>query len=477
MDPLDIKIVTTADTTGSKAAASSLNDVSKAAGKGTAAALAQGKAVNELGENFDKGAAAGRVFGDISRGNVLALGQLGAAIKAVGALLKTNLIGGLLTIGAIGATILLPIIQGFVQKKKAADDAANSVDAVTAAAKKLGEQRLDTLRAELDAIAGRADDALTALTAAITAANELADAQDQLDLAKIEADPSLSAEEKVTRRAAIAERAATRRSASAVAQAEGVVGIRRTARDEASRAETGAAANFTAASQPFARAREIEREIAANNAAARGGSRTVASAAARANVPLNAELSRLNDPKTKAANETALAEATKQLEAANKAALKSAEDLAAAEAEVARVRGQQKALAPIQEETRRVQTEAALVPARQADAAARADAAAEAAALFNTRAAAPGLQAGAQQVGRSGAAAKSPELFTAAKALNDAAAAAQEGGTTAEEAKALVEAAANLQAVFDKQKLESAALKASIATLAAQIKTLGKSAQ
>lgn len=466
-----IPIVTTADTSGAKAAASALDEVKKQTEKSADAAKVQSKAVNELGENFEKGAAAGRVFGEISRGNVLALGQLGAAVKAIGALLKTNLIGALLTIGAIGATILLPIIKGFMDKKKAADEAAKSVDSVTAAAKKLGEQELDTLKRELDAIAGRADDTLAALNAAIAAASELADAQDQLDIAKIEADPSLTAEDKVKRRADIADRAAARRSTTAINQAEGVVGIRRSARDEASAQESRAAANFNAASQPFERAKELERQIAENNARAKGGTRADAAAANAANIPLRNELAGLNDPQKKAAAETSLAEATKQLEAANKAALKSAEDLAKAEAEVARVRDQQKALAPIQSETRRVQAETQLLPAREADAAARQKAAAEADAQFSARAAAPGLQAGAQQVGRT---TQNPEIFDAAKALNAAAAAAIEGGTTSEEAKALIEAAANLEAAFKKRDQESAALKAAVAALTGKLAALGR---
>ena len=107
----------------------------------------------------------------------------------------------------------------------------------------------------------------------------------------------------------------------------------------------------------------------------------------------------------------------------------------------------------------------AIDAAKKADEAKRNADAEQAFNLFNARAAAPGLQDQAQNVGRSNAGRNDRELFTAAKALNDAAAAATEGGTTGDEAKGLVEAGKNLQAAFKARDIRSAALESAVADL------------
>jgi hypothetical protein len=192
---IDIKITTTANLAGAKGAAQALGEVNVQATKGAAAAQAQGKAVNELGESFDKGAAAGRVLGEVARGNVLALGQLGAALKAIGTLLRTNLIGGLITLGALAATVLLPLIKGFQDKKKAADAAGGAIDA--------NRQKMEELananKAAIDRIvadAALAADAYAELAGMIDAArrrqDELADAALAAKIAEIDAAEQLA---------------------------------------------------------------------------------------------------------------------------------------------------------------------------------------------------------------------------------------------------------------------------------------------
>lgn len=151
-DDVKIHIATTADTSGATAQAAALGDVNAQAKKGTEAAKDAGKATNELGENFEKGAAAGRVLGEVSRGNVLALGQLGAAIKALAALLRANLIGGLITLGAIAANVLLPIIKGFQEKKKAVEEDSAALDAN----KRKMEELAESNKAALEKIADSA---------------------------------------------------------------------------------------------------------------------------------------------------------------------------------------------------------------------------------------------------------------------------------------------------------------------------------
>lgn len=221
---LQIKITTSADTAAAKQAAGALNEVDQAAKRAgttqkktaeesTKAAQATGKAVNTLGEDFTKGAAAGRVLSEVMRGNVLAFGQLGAAIRALGALLKTNLIGTLFTLGAVAAAVLAPLIKGFIDTRK-------KIDETTDSAKALGQVKLDGLRRELDVLSGAASEAKMKFDLLQQSAAAIDDAQKALALAQIQSDPSLSAADKVTAAAGVEARFAARgtaRERSAVA--------------------------------------------------------------------------------------------------------------------------------------------------------------------------------------------------------------------------------------------------------------------
>lgn len=495
-DKLDIKISTTADTGGADRAAAALGKVTAATQAGAAQSKDAAKAANDLGENFDKGAAAGRVLGEVSRGNVLALGQLGAALKAIGALLRANLIGGLITLGAIGASILLPIIKGFQDKKKAVEDTGKALDAAKAAAQRLGEQRLETLGAELERISAAAQSTVQDLEASLAAAEKLAEAQDRLDLARIEADTSLTEEQRVGRRAAVAERAAARRSASAVSQAEGIVGARRGAAGEFGALETQAADRFTAAAR---RVDAIDKQLADANAliAATNAEFSRRVAEIQATTPagteqqarileLGAEIQArqapavatrdlLNSPQgqlQQAAARGELAAAEKALAEANAAALKSAQELTDAERNLSRVRATQEALAPIEAQTRAIETGRAATAARERDAARTREGARSAtleligsdAANSATRLAV-GLQGSA--AGRA-----DPAVKAAADSLRAAAQAAREGGATEAEAQALIDALIGVREVLAANGRTSATLQREIASLKSQVASL-----
>lgn len=149
-DPrLDIHIRTSADTSGAKAAASAVKQAGDAAKEAGKAAQQSARNVNELGENFDRGAAAGRVLGQALQGNVFALTQLGPAIKVIATLIKTSLLGALIALGAAAAQIVVPFVAGFRKKKEAIEGASASVDTLKQKLAELEKAARESLQAQL----------------------------------------------------------------------------------------------------------------------------------------------------------------------------------------------------------------------------------------------------------------------------------------------------------------------------------------
>lgn len=142
-----------------KGVAAGLDQVGNAAQKGSKATGEQAKQaqestkrLNELGEASEKGAAVGRLLGEVTRGNVFALAQLGSVLKATGAAVKTSVFGIVL----IGATALLNFLPGLIARLKGTkdevDETAKSADALAAAFEKAGKARGSALTAELENI-------------------------------------------------------------------------------------------------------------------------------------------------------------------------------------------------------------------------------------------------------------------------------------------------------------------------------------
>ena len=196
---LKIKITTTADTTGAKAAATALGEVTGATKKSSDASKEQGKRVNEMGETFEKASAAGRMLGEVATGNVAALGQFGAVIKAVGASFKAN---PLFMIGSLVAMMVIPVFKklsdGWEAQKKAAEEAGKAAEesmqkARDAIAKKATNALADAYK-EIETNAALALSQIEAVSQAVLAQT---DSEEAATLAEIDANDQLSNEEKL----------------------------------------------------------------------------------------------------------------------------------------------------------------------------------------------------------------------------------------------------------------------------------------
>jgi hypothetical protein len=195
---LEIKITTTADVGGVKQAEEAVKGLTSAAGNAAHGSGELGKEVKELGHQFHEAAGAGRVVAEVIHGNIGAIGHLGVAVKTIGTLLRTNLIGTLVTLGAVAAQVILPIIQGFDQAKKKIEDA-------TKASEQLAKTNLDSLQRQLTSAAEGADELRKKFEAAQSAKERLDNAEKAARLAGVRADTTLSEVDKVKQESAINE--------------------------------------------------------------------------------------------------------------------------------------------------------------------------------------------------------------------------------------------------------------------------------
>jgi hypothetical protein len=496
-DDLQIKIKTTADTTGAKAAASSLGDVSAAAGKGAVAAKDQAKGFSQLGEQAEKGAAAGRVLGEVMRGNVLALGQLGPVLKAVGEAFKTN---PLFLIGSIAATIILPVFAKISEgwKKQAADAkaAGDAVDESMQRARDAIAKKADNALAktydEIAEAAARAERYINAVTTARTAQT---DANEAVALAQIDANTSLSNEEKLLAKVKVQEdarraRAATqldildaKDTAAAKTAAETTAAIDPTRRQEANARTT---LQRVQARSPEAIKRELEENFRAEKSGNLKGDKIPELFQRRAD--LNAELARAEDTyaaQLKPAQDALAAATAKRIAAEEKAAeatAKAAEEKGINDLTRQTVAIQTAGASKVAEIT----TTAALPAAQAADARrqqAEDDAAVRDGLLTNVTTGAQRAGRGILAIGREARAAGNTEIAAAAKRALDAANATRDG-TTEAEAGEIAAAFQALEAALAAKNQESASLKALVKGIAAQVnqlagqqKTSAKSAQ
>lgn len=387
---VDIKIRTQADTAGAKAVASALGDVNAAA-KGSAKTIEDRlgdqakRSVEGLNRTFEG-------LGQAVQGGATGVRGLGNAIAGVfQALGKATWVGWVISgISLIIANLeKLKAMFGTTAEdtEAAAKRMEEALKMVREEARQLGEQKLDTLRANLDAIAAAAKQTYDDLGTALERAEELATAQDQLELSRIERDPNLSEEEKVRRRAAVAEGAAARKSATAVKLAEGEAERARTVQGGAAQQETAAAGEVARiqgvisarkkvvdeANAEIARSREqLKAELAdieKNDAALPGADSLITKGAKseayrRAQERERGAFSRRESITGEAgqvrgaALEAELAAALKQLDAANAAAIAGTEALIQAEKNLGAVR-EQRAKVDAVEKTRRDEEAAA----------------------------------------------------------------------------------------------------------------------
>lgn len=476
---VEIKIQTTADTAGAKAAASALDQVKVSTEKGGVAAKDTGKNVNQLGESYEKGAAAGRVLSSALQGNITSLGQLGAVLKAVGASLLAN---PLLTLGAVAAAVILPALQSIVagwqevedQQKKAAVTAG---EASAAAIEALSKKRENALAEAFAEVAARAAEARAQIDAVTAAQIAQTDAEEAVAVARINADPTLSNVQRVEQTAAARGSARDRRNqiqlgaldAQDQVAATSTAGAARAAEEARRReASAGQLLGSVAGRSPAA----IQKELSALQAQAGVVDPNKSLAELAADIQRRADLEQeLADaqaqyaPRLKAAQDNLAAATEARAKAEDEAAKLAAAQAAqlsinqAKRAAIAATAGGQAAVAALEQ------------PAAIAAAAAKdAEASATAANLADLGGKAGRFGSGARNVALGAQAAGDTGLQAAAKAVADAAQAAQTDGTTKEEVQALITAATQLATELKARKKESDSLAAAIRIVTEQLK-------
>lgn len=199
MPQIDIRLKSTADNSGFNAAKQASGDLSKS--------------VNTAGESFEKGTAAGRTFSEALRGNASAIVNLGPAIKALGAMLKTNLIGVLVTLGAIAASFAAPLVKGFLGSKAGAEALRAAADAAGKALKGVAETPMEKLNAALAESDRYAKSFLAAQNAVLETQNKIADNEDEIAKIRIQNNDKLSEKEKASALSDIDSRSAIRKEA------------------------------------------------------------------------------------------------------------------------------------------------------------------------------------------------------------------------------------------------------------------------
>lgn len=378
-----------------------LKGVTQDATAAARAAQANAKGVNELGEASEKGAAAGRVLSGALQGDIASLGQLGVLLKSFGQLLKTNVIGLLITLGALAASFAIPFIKGFTDTTKAAkatEDQLKLVDKATDEAKKsaeeLGKAQMDVLIQNLDTIKRTAAEADDSFKSILARAQQLDDAQRTLDLAKIDTDKTLTDEQKVARRAAVTTRFDARRASRPLAEAQervqsaaevkaGTTSQLQQANEQAIAAQArvnelnGGRAQLEAdRSRILAEYRARDSEIVKNTPDGYGRQGELRKNLEQTNTklrPISEQLDIYNSPEGKARDQqaaTALEEATKRRNAAQAEQQKADAELIRLEKELAAAREQQAKLIPLITEAARLKTAQDLEDARTRDIAA-----------------------------------------------------------------------------------------------------------
>ena len=199
MPQIDIKLKSTADNSGFNAANQASGDLSKS--------------VNTAGESFEKGTAAGRTFSEALRGNASAIVNLGPAIKALSAMLKTNLIGVLVTLGAIAASFAAPLVKGFFASKAGAEALRAAADAAGKALQGVAETPMEKLNAALAESDRYAKSFLASQNAVLETQNKIADNEDEIAKIRIQNNDKLSEKEKASALSDIDSRSAVRKEA------------------------------------------------------------------------------------------------------------------------------------------------------------------------------------------------------------------------------------------------------------------------
>lgn len=212
---IKLKLTTQGDTRGSDAVANSVDRVAKNAAKANAQSKetsdANRKAADsskdaakgylDQGEAMSQAAAGGRVLTEVSRGNIAALLQLGSVVKAVKAAVSSSL--GVIGVVLAGVSFAIGKVQDKLAEKKEnqlkleAEKTAVAFAAAEAAADKLNQQKTDAFLARLKAIDDTAKSAVDRIQRMVDAAAKLDDVNKAVEMADIDANEGLTAEQKL----------------------------------------------------------------------------------------------------------------------------------------------------------------------------------------------------------------------------------------------------------------------------------------
>lgn len=178
-DDYKIKIVTEGDPRGAERVAGSIDKVSRAAKDNTKATQESARGMNELGEASAKGASLGRVLGEITRGNIGAISNLGTALKATSAAMKSSVFG----VALVGATALWNFLPGLIDRLRSArgevDETAKTGDHLAEAFTKIAKARGSALTAHLAELEKQAKGTSEQLERVLSIQERIAKAKDE----------------------------------------------------------------------------------------------------------------------------------------------------------------------------------------------------------------------------------------------------------------------------------------------------------
>ena len=204
---LQYKISTTADTKGADAATAAIKKADQAAKETTKTADQGNTALKQQAEITGNLSAGANVLGEVMRGNLRALGQFPAVLRAIAVAAAAN---PLFALGAVASAVIVPaltkITDGWKKQAEAAEEAAEkSAEAGRTARTAMTETSTNNVEKQFNDISAAADKARASIDAALAAQIEFNNAEEAVALARLDAQPGLSPLQRQLRRGAIRE--------------------------------------------------------------------------------------------------------------------------------------------------------------------------------------------------------------------------------------------------------------------------------
>lgn len=212
-DDFQIRITTQGDPKGAEAVAASLQKVGKAAGDTSKQSRSLGEDLATLGsrQNATKDVIEG--LDAALKGNAGSLFGVAKAVKNLWEILTVSTpVGRLIQLGTIGATAIAAFGEKLFGAGEQAKEAEADFSAALKAAEALNRVSLERLKSELDAITERSKAAADYFDLLDAAQRKLSDARMNLEIARIQTDPTLSNADKARREFEIRQRFADQAS-------------------------------------------------------------------------------------------------------------------------------------------------------------------------------------------------------------------------------------------------------------------------